>query len=239
MAELHRTYPGPSANQCRRNQLIIFDHLRPPSLDGHIVLASVPERRGVRRRKPKSSPMNTSPYDNLLADVPTDLWIAGKWQPASDGARFEVTDPGSEAFVASVASAQRRGRARRRRCRRCRRAGLGGEEAPRARRDSPKSLRADPQGRRAPGEADDAGERQVARRFPRRGRLCRRVLPLERGGGGAEHRPDVEGAGFRRAHPGPAQAGRRRGAGHARGISPPRWRRGRSARRSPPAAPWC
>ena len=49
--------------------------------------------------------MNTSPYDNLLAGVPTDLYIGGKWRPASDGARFEVIDPGSEAFVASVASA--------------------------------------------------------------------------------------------------------------------------------------
>jgi succinate-semialdehyde dehydrogenase/glutarate-semialdehyde dehydrogenase len=48
--------------------------------------------------------MNTSPYDNLLADVPTDLFIGGTWRPASDGARFEVTDPGSEAVVASVAS---------------------------------------------------------------------------------------------------------------------------------------
>ncbi len=48
--------------------------------------------------------MNTSPYDNLLAGVPTDLYIGGKWRPASDGARFEVIDPGTEAFVASVAS---------------------------------------------------------------------------------------------------------------------------------------
>jgi len=49
--------------------------------------------------------MNTSPYDNLLAGVPTDLYVGGKWRPASDGARFEVIDPGTEAFVASVASA--------------------------------------------------------------------------------------------------------------------------------------
>ena len=27
-------------------------------------------------------------YDNLLANVPTDLWIGGKWRKASDGARF-------------------------------------------------------------------------------------------------------------------------------------------------------
>ena len=30
-------------------------------------------------------------YDNLLAGVPTDLWIGGKWKKASDGARFEFS----------------------------------------------------------------------------------------------------------------------------------------------------
>ena len=29
-------------------------------------------------------------YENLLANVPTDLWIGGKWRKASDGARFDV-----------------------------------------------------------------------------------------------------------------------------------------------------
>ena len=32
-------------------------------------------------------------YDNLLANVPTDLWIGGKWKKSSDGARFDVIDP--------------------------------------------------------------------------------------------------------------------------------------------------
>src|SRR5438067_1600165 len=44
-------------------------------------------------------------YDNLLANVPTDLWIGGKWQKASDGARFDVIDPATENKIASVASA--------------------------------------------------------------------------------------------------------------------------------------
>src|SRR5918999_4993916 len=44
-------------------------------------------------------------YDNLLANVPTDLWIGGKWRKASDGARFDVVDPATENTVASVASA--------------------------------------------------------------------------------------------------------------------------------------
>jgi hypothetical protein len=44
-------------------------------------------------------------YENLLADVPTDLWIGGKWRKASDGQRFDVIDPATENVVTSVASA--------------------------------------------------------------------------------------------------------------------------------------
>src|ERR1041385_3694323 len=44
-------------------------------------------------------------YDNLLANVPTDVWMGGKWRKASDGARFDVIDPATENKIASVASA--------------------------------------------------------------------------------------------------------------------------------------
>jgi succinate-semialdehyde dehydrogenase/glutarate-semialdehyde dehydrogenase len=44
-------------------------------------------------------------YENLLAGVPTDLWIGGKWRKASDGGRFDVIDPATENTIASVASA--------------------------------------------------------------------------------------------------------------------------------------
>jgi succinate-semialdehyde dehydrogenase / glutarate-semialdehyde dehydrogenase len=44
-------------------------------------------------------------YENLLANVPTDLWIGGKWCKSSDGARFDVIDPATEKVIASVASA--------------------------------------------------------------------------------------------------------------------------------------
>ena len=44
-------------------------------------------------------------YENLLANVPTDLWIGGKWRKATDGQRFDVMDPATERKVASVASA--------------------------------------------------------------------------------------------------------------------------------------
>ena len=44
-------------------------------------------------------------YENLLAHVPTDLWIGGAWRKASDDARFEVIDPATENVITSVASA--------------------------------------------------------------------------------------------------------------------------------------
>ncbi|MBV9970640.1 MAG: NAD-dependent succinate-semialdehyde dehydrogenase [Xanthobacteraceae bacterium] len=44
-------------------------------------------------------------YDNLLANVPTDLYIGGKWRKSSDGQRFDVIDPATENKIASVASA--------------------------------------------------------------------------------------------------------------------------------------
>ena len=44
-------------------------------------------------------------YDNLLANVPTYLYIGGAWRPASSGERFDVDDPATETPIASVASA--------------------------------------------------------------------------------------------------------------------------------------
>src|ERR1700722_9429467 len=44
-------------------------------------------------------------YENLLANVPTELWIGGKWRKASDNARFEVIDPATENVITTVASA--------------------------------------------------------------------------------------------------------------------------------------
>jgi succinate-semialdehyde dehydrogenase/glutarate-semialdehyde dehydrogenase len=44
-------------------------------------------------------------YDNLLAGVPTDLWIGGEWRKASDQSRFDVIDPATENVIISVASA--------------------------------------------------------------------------------------------------------------------------------------
>ncbi len=47
----------------------------------------------------------TAMYDNLLAGVPTDLWIGGTWRKSSDGERFDVIDPATENTITSVASA--------------------------------------------------------------------------------------------------------------------------------------
>ncbi len=44
-------------------------------------------------------------YENLIADVPTDLWIGGKWRKSSDQARFPVIDPATENVITEVASA--------------------------------------------------------------------------------------------------------------------------------------
>src|SRR5260370_35506640 len=44
-------------------------------------------------------------YENLLANVPTDLWSGGKGKKPSDGARFDVIDPATENKIPPVASA--------------------------------------------------------------------------------------------------------------------------------------
>ena len=48
--------------------------------------------------------MSKPTFDNIVADVPTDLYIGGKFRPASDGLRFDVIDPATETSIASVAS---------------------------------------------------------------------------------------------------------------------------------------
>jgi succinate-semialdehyde dehydrogenase/glutarate-semialdehyde dehydrogenase len=43
--------------------------------------------------------------EQLINSIPTDLYINGKWVPASDGAQFDVYDPATEKKIASIASA--------------------------------------------------------------------------------------------------------------------------------------
>ena len=83
-----------------------------------------------------------------------------------------VADGTVDDALAAVDAARRRGRR------------LGRDRAAGAGRDPAPGVRADDRPRRRAGQADLAGERQGARRRPRRGRLRGRVLPLVRRGGG-------------------------------------------------------
>src|SRR5262249_17625698 len=68
-------------------------------------LAHEPGKREAVFLKDRTPRHRCPMYENLLANVPTDLWIGGKWRKASDGARFDVIDPATENKVTSVASA--------------------------------------------------------------------------------------------------------------------------------------
>src|SRR5437016_7826544 len=60
---------------------------------------------GMTLRDEETPTQDLPMYDNLLANVPTDLYIGGKWRAATDKDRFDVIDPATEAKIASVASA--------------------------------------------------------------------------------------------------------------------------------------
>ena len=131
--------------------------------------------------------------------------------PASDGGRFDVLDPATGEVITSVAdgtvddalaavdAADARGR------------GAGPPRAPRERAEILRRAfelmteRADEL-----AHADLAGERQGARRRPRRGRLRRGVLPLVRRGGRPRRRRGDDRAVRGQPDPGPAPAGRHR-----------------------------
>ena len=168
--------------------------------------------RATGRRKRKVSAM----YDNLLANVPTDLWIGGKWRKSSDNARFDVIDPATEKKVASVASATPRGCHRSGRCRATPRSPAWAAKKPRER-----------------GEILRKAFELIMRDAERLAKL----ITLENGKALPDSRGEVAYAAefFRwyaeeavrnlgqmstravvgRAHPGAAQAGRRRRAGDA------------------------
>ena len=42
---------------------------------------------------------------SLTTELPTELFIGGKWREASDGERFDVIDPATEGVIANIASA--------------------------------------------------------------------------------------------------------------------------------------
>ena len=141
-------------------------------------------------------------YENLLANVPTDLWIGGKWRKSSDGGRFDVLDPATENKIASVASATVEDAKAAVDAASDAFAGWAARK-PRERaeilRKSYELIMRDAE-RLAKLITIENGKALSG--FPRRGCLCRRVLPLVRGGSGAQHR-----RGFARARlPAPASS---------------------------------
>jgi hypothetical protein len=144
-------------------------------------------------------------YDNLLANVPTDLWIGGKWRKASDGARFDVIDPATENKIASVASASVED------AKAAIDAAQGAFEAWAAKKP------------RERGEILRKAYELIMRDAERLAKLITiengKALSDSRGeerrGSRAQHRPALQCAFFRRARRRAAQAGRRRRAGDA------------------------
>ena len=135
------------------------------------------------------STITASQEQQVVDQVPKQLYIAGEWRDGAKGT-FAVEDPSTaqdslcEVADASVDDARARLTRRRRR--------------PRVRRDGSRvsavrscaaRLRLIIERKRRAGAADDAGDGQVGGRVTRRDHLCGRVLPLVLRGGGADRRP--------------------------------------------------
>ncbi len=125
-------------------------------------------------------------YENLLANVPTDLWIGGQWRKASDGERFDVIDPATENTVASVASATVDDAKAAVDAASAAFAGWAAKK-PRERGEIlRKAFELIMRDAERLAKLITHRERQGAVGLARRGRLCGRVLPLVRRGGGAQ-----------------------------------------------------
>ena len=144
----------PSGGACRVSRRSSPDLCRRPHLERHH--AQTDGREVGHDIESKGSSM----YENLLANVPTDLWIGGKWRKASDGGRFDVIDPATERKIASVASATVDDAKAALDAAEGAFEGWAGRKAARARRDPAQSLRADHAGRRTFRKTDHARERQ-------------------------------------------------------------------------------
>jgi succinate-semialdehyde dehydrogenase/glutarate-semialdehyde dehydrogenase len=55
-----------------------------------------------------SAPDRTEGLPAVLADVPRDLFLGGRWTPAADGRRMSVVNPATEAVLTEVADADER-----------------------------------------------------------------------------------------------------------------------------------
>ena len=156
-------------------------------------------------------------YDNLLANVPTDLWIGGKWRKASDNARFDVIDPATETEGRLGGERQRRGRQGRGRRRAATPSTAGRRSKPRERGEIlRKAFELIVRDAERFAKLITIENGKALSDFARRGAL----LPPSSSAGTPRRRVRNLGeigmrAVVRRPHPGAAQAGRRRRAGDA------------------------
>src|SRR5690606_26204962 len=73
----------------------------------------LPPVRGLRRRPDAphphrgADPMTVPTADEIAfaGAIPADLYIDGRWRPASSGLRFDVLDPSTEKVLTRVADA--------------------------------------------------------------------------------------------------------------------------------------
>ena len=101
---------------------------------------------------------------DILSKVPTDLFIGGTWRAASEGGRFDVTDPATGDVIAQVADASAEdGLAAVAAAHEAGKAWAVDAAAP-ARRGAAQGLAADDRAGRRDRHADLAGERQGADR---------------------------------------------------------------------------
>src|SRR4051794_8696276 len=67
-----------------------------------------PRRPDPRKPTPmtaSTSPQPTHASGPALARMPHELYIGGRWQPASGGQQIDVVDPSTETVIASVPDA--------------------------------------------------------------------------------------------------------------------------------------
>ena len=183
----------------------------------------------------------------VLADVPNQLLIGGRWRASSSGATLPVEDPATGQTLVHVADATPEDGEAALSAAVAAQAVLGGHGPARAGRDPAAGVRGDRgRGRRA-GPAHDPGDGQVGGRVAGRDPLRRRVLPLVLRGGRAHRRPVRHRT--RRPHPPADEPAARRTLpahhpvelpdGHGHPQDRPRRRRGlhhgRQAGRADPA----
>src|SRR5690606_18010646 len=97
-----RGHGAADAGPYRRDGAAVAGKLKNPLIPAK---AGIQSKLDSRFRGNERSKWRVRMYENLLANVPTDLWIGGQWRKSSDNQRFDVTDPATEKVIASVASA--------------------------------------------------------------------------------------------------------------------------------------